>query len=70
MPPRKKQTITPAIEETIEPVIEPEDVQSEQPSIIQEDTFTFKRSHFYAMFTVLAFAAGVLVGYIAWGYNT
>ena len=70
MPPRKKQTITPAIEETIESVIEPEDVQSEQPSIIQEDTFTFKRSHFYAMFTVLAFAAGVLVGYIAWGYNT
>src|SRR6266508_3683243 len=70
MPPRKKQAIAPVIEETIEPVIEPEEFPSEQPSVIEKDTFTFKVSHFYAVFTVLAFAAGVLIGYIAWGYNT
>jgi protein-disulfide isomerase len=66
MPPRKKPTIESA-EPAVEPVIEPE-VPPEEPSpVIQEDTFTFKRSHFYAMMTVLAFAAGVLLGYVAWG---
>jgi protein-disulfide isomerase len=67
MPPRKKKIIEPVIEE---PVREPEDFPSDQPSAIEEDTFTFKRSHFYAVVTVLAFATGVIVGYIAWGYNT
>jgi len=33
----------------------------------EEDTVTFKRSHFYAVLVVLAFAAGILVGYVAWG---
>jgi protein-disulfide isomerase len=33
----------------------------------QEETFTFKRSHFYALLVLLAFAAGLLVGYAAWG---
>lgn len=33
----------------------------------QENTVTFKRSHFYAVLVVLAFAAGLLVGYAAWG---
>ncbi len=28
---------------------------------------TFKRSHFYAIMVVFAFAAGILVGYVAWG---
>ena len=32
-----------------------------------EDTITFKRSHFYSIMVVFAFAAGILVGYIAWG---
>ena len=32
-----------------------------------EDTITFKRSHFYSVLVVLAFSAGVLVGYAAWG---
>jgi protein-disulfide isomerase len=36
----------------------------------EEDTVTFKRSHFYSVLVVLAFAAGILVGYIAWGFNT
>lgn len=42
----------------------------EQQSLPSEETFTFKRSHFYAVVTVLAFTAGVLVGYAVWGYNT
>jgi protein-disulfide isomerase len=66
---RQKKTIAPASKPVIEPVIEPEDFPEEQ-SIGPEDTFTFKRSHFYAVLTVLAFAAGILVGYIVWGYNT
>lgn len=60
MPPRKKKIIEPVIEEP-EENLEP---------VNEEETFTFKRSHFYAVFTVLAFAAGVLVGYAVWGYNT
>lgn len=66
MPPRKKQTIEPA-ETEVEPVIEPDVSPEEQSPVTQEDTFTFKRSHFYAVMTVLAFAAGVLLGYVAWG---
>jgi protein-disulfide isomerase len=62
----------------IEPVIEP--VEPE-PEVLEEaadvgnetqqseDTFTFKRSHFYAVVTVLAFAVGVLLGYVVWGYD-
>jgi protein-disulfide isomerase len=75
MPPRKKQTIEPAneqaIESAIEPVIEPEEFPEDpQNPIIQEDTVTFKRSHFYAVLTVLAFAAGVLLGYVVWGMGS
>jgi len=65
MPPRKKETIEPAVEPIIEPV-ETENLPEEQPVPV-EDTFTFKRSHFYAVMTVFAFAAGVLLGYVAWG---
>ena len=32
-----------------------------------EETITFKRSHFYAVLVVFAFAAGILVGYLVWG---
>lgn len=53
-------------EKEIEPVIEPVEVEIEPPTQ-QEDTVTFKRSHFYAVLVVLAFAAGILVGYVAWG---
>src|SRR5689334_25404352 len=75
MPPRKKQIIEPAneqaIESAIEPVIEPEEFPEDpQNPIIQEDTVTFKRSHFYAVLTVLAFAAGVLLGYVVWGMGS
>jgi protein-disulfide isomerase len=61
MPPRKKKTPEiPVVEEEVFP----------DPPVSQEETFTFKRTHFYAVFTVLAFAAGVLLGYVVWGYNT
>jgi protein-disulfide isomerase len=32
-----------------------------------EETVTFKLSHFYSVLVVLAFAVGILVGYVAWG---
>lgn len=68
MPLRKNQSIEPAIEQMTEPVIEPE-IASESISV-EEDTVTFKRSHFYSVVTVLAFAAGVLLGYVVWGMNS
>jgi protein-disulfide isomerase len=75
MPPRKKQIIDPAtepaLEPAIEPVIEPEELpENLEPSLIEEDTVTFKRSHLYAVLTVLAFAAGVLLGYVVWGMES
>lgn len=33
----------------------------------KEETITFKRSHFYSLLVLLAFAAGLLTGYMAWG---
>jgi protein-disulfide isomerase len=35
-----------------------------------EDTVVFKRSHFYSVMVVFAFAVGILVGYVAWGRET
>ena len=71
MPPRKKNTIEPPTEPEIEPAIDPEVIPEEdEPAVIQEDTVTFKRSHFYAVLTVLAFAAGMLLGYTVWGMET
>jgi len=32
-----------------------------------EDTITFKRTHFYSILVVLAFAVGILTGYVVWG---
>jgi len=59
---------------TIEPVIEPieedeefEPVEETIPPFEEEDTITFKRSHFYSALSVLTFFAGILVGYIIWG---
>ena len=51
-----------------EPVIEPEFI--EEPVVEPEETFTFKRSHFYAVMTVFAFAAGILLGYVVWGFES
>lgn len=73
MPKRTKRII----EAEIEPVEEPElidepiteEVAEPEPATPTEATFTFKQSHFYAVVTVLAFAVGVLLGYVVWGYD-
>ena len=48
------------------PVIE---IEEEEEALEQaaEETVTFKLSHFYSVLVVLAFAVGILVGYVAWG---
>ncbi len=56
--PTKTKKSTPIIEE--EEVIE----------TIDDDSITFKKSHFYSVLVVLAFAVGILVGYVAWGRDT
>jgi protein-disulfide isomerase len=38
-----------------------------EPVVKPAQTFTFKATHFYAVLVVLAFAAGILIGYAAWG---
>lgn len=64
-----KATRTKKIEE--EPVIEPEYFEEPAiaPTLEPEENFTFKRSHFYAIMTVFAFAAGILLGYVVWGFD-
>ena len=37
---------------------------------LDDSTVTFKKSHFYSVLVVLAFAVGILVGYVAWGRDT
>lgn len=59
--PRTSRTKTP-----IAPVIEPEYIE---PTIIEEDTITFKRSHFFIAISISTFAAGILLGYVIWGTN-
>jgi protein-disulfide isomerase len=54
----KTKTPPPAIE------IEEEEESTQQ---VAEETVTFKLSHFYSVLVVLAFAVGILVGYVAWG---
>ena len=70
MPPRKKPSIEPAIEQAIDPVSEPEEFPEYTSPLVPEETVTFKRSHFYSVLTVLAFAAGVLLGYVVWGADS
>ena len=38
-----------------------------EPAVKQEETLTFKATHFYAALVVLAFAIGILIGYVVWG---
>jgi len=63
--------MSPKTKKTIEPVIEPiEPEPIEQPYVepnVEEDTITFKRSHFYSVLSILTFFAGILVGYVVWG---
>lgn len=55
MPTRRKTLVEP------EPEIVPE------PAILEEDSITFKRSHFFTLLSVLTFAVGLLLGYAIWG---
>lgn len=53
-----------------EPLITPE--YAEEPVITESapaEMFSFKVSHFYAIITVFAFAAGVILGYVVWGFD-
>jgi protein-disulfide isomerase len=52
------------------PVIEFEEEEEEALDEASEETVTFKKSHFYSVLVVLAFAVGILVGYVAWGRST
>jgi protein-disulfide isomerase len=56
-------------EQVSEPGVEPEEEQPVEVSRRADDTVTFKRSHFYAIMTVLAFSVGLLLGYVVWGYQ-
>lgn len=70
MPSRKKQVIEPTIEQGSEPVVEPEEPFPPPAPVGQEEIVTFKRSHFYSVLTVFAFAVGVLLGYVVWGLDS
>ena len=64
MSPKTKKAIEPVIEP-----IEPEPIELPSTSIYEEDTITFKRSHFFSILSILTFFAGLLVGYVIWGTN-
>jgi protein-disulfide isomerase len=72
MPVRTRKQIEPVIE----PLDEPEPMSPEIAEDVEiqpqdaDETFTFKRNHFYALVTVLAFATGVLLGYVVWGFDS
>jgi protein-disulfide isomerase len=57
------------IKKTI-PIVEEDEVMEEETVATPEETITFKRSHFYSVLVVLAFAVGILVGYVAWGRDS
>lgn len=61
---KKPKKISPPVSEA---VIEP--VQFDQPKaeIKEENTITFKRSHFFTALSVLTFGIGLLLGYVIWG---
>jgi protein-disulfide isomerase len=74
MPPKARKAIDePITDEFVMDPIEADEPLDQQPDIepeTAEETFTFKRSHFYALMTVFAFAAGILLGYVVWGMNS
>lgn len=60
MPPRTTRTSRKPIAPEIEPV-------PVEPVILEEETITFKRSHFFTALSVLTFGLGVFAGYVIWG---
>ena len=67
--PRMSIQNDPNIESKVETEAELEEETVEAGPRTAADTVTFKRSHFYAIMTVFAFAVGVLLGYVVWGYQ-
>jgi len=61
----------PAKSRKIEEPVDEEDLESLAETFPtaddDEDTITFKRSHFYSVLSVLTFFAGILIGYLVWG---
>lgn len=53
-----------------EPILESEEIEALEEPSNSEEYVTFKRSHFYSALVVLAFAVGILVGYVAWGRDS
>jgi len=60
----KTKKSAPAIEETFEQ----EQIHEAEES--SGEFVTFKSSHFYSALVVLAFAVGILLGYVIWGSST
>ena len=52
---------------SLTPVVEPEYIP--EPTILEDDTITFKRSHFFAVISALTFVFGLALGYLIWGAN-
>lgn len=55
---------------TTQAIEEVEEMEPLEGEVVEEETVTFKKSHFYSVLVVLAFAAGVLIGYATWGRDT
>src|SRR5574341_2613682 len=67
MPAKSRKTTEPVIEPIEDEESEPDEESTSAFEQAEEDTITFKRSHFYSALSVLTFFAGILVGYIIWG---
>lgn len=67
MPTRSRKTKDPVEEPVIDPYEETLPFAEETAILTEEDTITFKRSHFYAGVSVFTFLAGILIGYVIWG---
>lgn len=63
-------TKTPRTKKTPQAVIEPMEPVIENTPEDAEEFVTFKRSHFYSVLVVLAFAVGLLLGFVIWGRST
>jgi len=68
MPTKSTRTKNIVDEESIEePIAEPEYL--DEPFQPEEETITFKRSHFFSALSVLTFFVGLFLGYVVWGTN-
>ena len=63
-----KITKTTKARKTAPEVIEPEEQEPAVESANDPEEFiTFRRTYFYSVLVVLAFAVGLLLGYVIWG---